>query len=150
MLSRYKTRHPATNEVIIAKSPMMSYQQQIATDPIELFLLSLPAAEIICQYVNRYGHECGAILPADRAQLAAHLRNEHGFRPGGGVNKRQCIKCPWRHCHSSPMRRRSLLRHILEVHTRLSRWPCPRCSRTFTRSGVAHACYLDDEVLVHG
>ncbi|KAF8418369.1 hypothetical protein L210DRAFT_791048, partial [Boletus edulis BED1] len=59
---------------------------------------------------------------------------EHGL----GGNSKERIACPWRHCHSRPMQRQSLIRHVSSVHVPLMAWTCPQCSRTFSRSGTAH------------
>ncbi|KAF8552988.1 hypothetical protein OG21DRAFT_1315687 [Imleria badia] len=117
--------------------------QQNAQDPFEFatYLLNLP---VVCQWMTEHGHDCGAILPANHRLVSVHLREAHGV---GGESK-EMTTCSWPNCHSRPVQRRSLSRHILSVHLRLLSWTCPQCFKTFSRRGTAHNCHLGGEMLL--
>ncbi|KAF8547120.1 hypothetical protein OG21DRAFT_961168 [Imleria badia] len=98
-------------------------------------LLDLPAAGQACRWVVGNNIECGATLPTNRRIAAAHLRKVHGISVGDASGM---VSCGWYGCHV-PMRRRSMIRHVLEVHLRLMRWDCLVCGKTLTRR-AKHRC----------
>ncbi|KAN0073853.1 hypothetical protein V8E55_012107 [Tylopilus felleus] len=127
----------------------MSYAQENAlfnfNDELVMhLLLDLPPTETTCFWPTRYGHVCGATLPMDRDIVSTHLRNDHAL----GGDSKEMVTCFWGDCHSRPVQRQSLVRHILSVHLRLLNWTCPICSKTLARKGT-HKCRPAGLLLQH-
>ncbi|KAF8437664.1 hypothetical protein L210DRAFT_876957, partial [Boletus edulis BED1] len=99
-----------------------------------------------CQYSITHGSECGAILPANPVLVSEHLRTHHAL----GGSSRESTTCLWQHCHSRPMQRQNLIRHVLSIHLALLRWRCPACLKEFSRRGTPHRCHLGGETVLHG
>ncbi|KAF8449285.1 hypothetical protein L210DRAFT_387141 [Boletus edulis BED1] len=85
--------------------------------------------EVTCEWVNN-GTLCN-----DRVKgrdFKGHLHDRHGV-----ASDTQLYQCQWLTCHSHPMWRSSLERHLMEQHFP-ARWACPYspCTGRFTREST--------------